>query len=51
MIEKEFQMTAKYVLGIDLGTTNCVIAYVALDAKSPQVELLEIPQLVAAQYR
>ena len=41
-------MTAKYVLGIDLGTTNCVIAYVALDAKSPQVELLEIPQLVAA---
>jgi hypothetical protein len=48
LIEKEFQMTAKYVLGVDLGTTNCVLAYVALDTKSPQVELLEIPQLVAA---
>jgi hypothetical protein len=41
-------MTAKYVLGIDLGTTNSVVAYAALDAKSPEVGLLEIPQLVAA---
>ena len=41
-------MTAKYVLGIDLGTTNCVCAYVEIDAKSPQVHLLEVPQLVAA---
>ena len=48
MIEKDFEMTAKYILGIDLGTTNCVVAYVALDANIPQVELLEIPQLVAA---
>jgi hypothetical protein len=48
MSEKDSPMTAKYVLGIDLGTTNCVLAYVALDSKSPQVELLEIPQLVAA---
>ena len=41
-------MTAKYVLGIDLGTTNCVLAYAALDSKPPLVELLKIPQLVAA---
>lgn len=47
MIEKERSMTAKYVVGIDLGTTNCVLAYVAIETKSPTVELLEIPQLVA----
>ena len=41
-------MIAKYVVGIDLGTTNCVLAYVEIESKSPQVELLEIPQLVAA---
>jgi hypothetical protein len=41
-------MTAKYVLGIDLGTTNSVVAYAPLDAKSPEIELVEIPQLVAA---
>ncbi|WP_442484813.1 Hsp70 family protein [Aeoliella sp. SH292] len=41
-------MTAKYVIGIDLGTTNCVLAYAPLDSDAPQVELLPIPQLVAA---
>jgi molecular chaperone DnaK (HSP70) len=41
-------MTAQYVLGIDLGTTNNVVAYAALDSKSPEIELLGIPQLVAA---
>jgi hypothetical protein len=41
-------MTAKYVLGIDLGTTNSVLAYSRLDAAEPQVEVLPIPQLVAA---
>jgi hypothetical protein len=41
-------MTAKYVLGIDLGTTNSVVAYAPLHSKSPEIELLEIPQLVAA---
>ena len=38
---------ANYVIGIDLGTTNGVIAYAPLDADQPQVELLSIPQLVA----
>ena len=41
-------MTAKYVLGIDLGTTNSVLAYASLDAEEPRFELLPIPQLVAA---
>ena len=41
-------MSARYLLGIDLGTTNSVLAFVALDTEPPQVELLEVPQLVAA---
>jgi hypothetical protein len=40
-------MTAKYVIGIDLGTTNCVAAYTALDVETPKTEILPIPQLVA----
>ncbi|MCY2992665.1 MAG: Hsp70 family protein [Planctomycetota bacterium] len=39
-------MTAKYVIGIDLGTTNSVLAYSPLDADKPQTQLLPIPQLV-----
>ena len=39
-------MTAQYVIGIDLGTTNSVLAYASLDSDSPAVELLKIPQLV-----
>ncbi len=41
-------MAAKYVLGIDLGTTNSVVAYTRLDDEQSQVEILAIPQLVAA---
>jgi Hsp70 protein len=40
-------MSATYVLGIDLGTTNSVLAFAPLAAENPQVELLPIPQLVA----
>jgi hypothetical protein len=40
-------MGARYVLGIDLGTTNSVLAYSPLDSDQPQVQLLPIPQLVA----
>jgi molecular chaperone DnaK (HSP70) len=35
----------KYI-GIDLGTTNCALAYTGADAESP-VTLLDIPQVVA----
>ena len=41
-------MSPQYSLGIDLGTTNSVLAYAPLDAERPQVEVLSIPQLVAA---
>lgn len=41
-------MSAKYVIGIDLGTTNSVVAYAPLDAEQPEMRLLEIPQLVSS---
>lgn len=41
-------MTAQYAIGIDLGTTNCVLAYADLQQEEANVQLLPIPQLVAA---
>ena len=42
-------MASKYVIGIDLGTTNSVVAYATLEnAQSPEIRTLPIPQLVAA---
>ena len=41
-------MPAQFVIGIDLGTTNSVLAYSAFDEAQSQVLLLPIPQLVAA---
>lgn len=41
-------MTAQYAIGIDLGTTNCVLAYADLQQEDAEVQLLPIPQLVAA---
>lgn len=38
---------AKFCVGIDLGTTNSVLAYAPLDGSAP-VEILPLPQLVAA---
>lgn len=40
-------MPAKFVIGIDLGTTGCVLSYAPLDAEKPDVQLLSVPQLVA----
>jgi len=40
-------MPAKYAVGIDLGTTNSVLAYAPLEDEQAAVELLAIPQLVA----
>ncbi len=38
----------RYVIGIDLGTTNSAVAYVDLKRPSPRpISFLEIPQLVA----
>jgi hypothetical protein len=41
-------MPATYVIGIDLGTTNSVLAYAPLAGEKPVVQLLPIPQLVAS---
>lgn len=39
---------ARYAIGIDLGTTNCVLAYAPLSSDNVQTSILEIPQLVVA---
>ncbi len=39
-----------YIIGVDLGTTNCVVAYTEAqidEYEEPQIRVLEIPQLVA----
>lgn len=43
--------TPNYIIGIDLGTTNSVVAYTAAevaDGRQPAVDIFEIPQLVDA---
>jgi hypothetical protein len=40
-------MSAKFAIGIDLGTTNSALGYMPLGAEHARVELLAIPQLVA----
>ncbi|MBA3311981.1 MAG: Hsp70 family protein [Planctomycetaceae bacterium] len=40
-------MPPQYIVGIDLGTTNSVLAYASLAADAPEVHVLPIPQLVA----
>ncbi|HEX3018827.1 MAG TPA: Hsp70 family protein [Chitinispirillaceae bacterium] len=41
-------MAAAYSIGIDLGTTNSVVAYVKLGDENAKVELLNIQQLTGA---
>jgi molecular chaperone DnaK (HSP70) len=38
---------AQYAIGIDLGTTNSVVAFVDLTREVHQIELLPLPQLIA----
>jgi len=38
------QSPGSYVIGIDLGTTNCSLAYARRDEAAPEVKLLELPQ-------
>ncbi|HMP72924.1 MAG TPA: Hsp70 family protein [Kiritimatiellia bacterium] len=40
-------MSPTFALGLDLGTTNCALAYLPLNRDDAPVELLSIPQLVA----
>lgn len=41
-------MSTEYVIGIDLGTTNSVVAYTPYEGEAPDVSLLEIPQIVSS---
>lgn len=40
-------MSAGFVIGIDLGTTNSVLSFAPLDQEQANVEVIKIPQLVA----
>ena len=40
-------MAAAFVIGIDLGTTNSVLAYASLRQERAEVKVLPIPQLTA----
>ncbi len=40
--------TARFVVGIDLGTTNSVVAFADTHEDAPTLQVLEIPQLVAS---
>lgn len=40
-------MPAKYAIGIDLGTTNSVLAYASMSEERAAVHVLPIPQMVA----
>ena len=40
-------MAARFLIGIDLGTTNSAVAYVDTHAADPRVRVFEVPQLVA----
>lgn len=42
-------MTQRYSVGIDLGTTNCVVAFCELDSSPAMTQLLKITQFVAPQ--
>lgn len=41
-------MPSQYAIGIDLGTTNSVLAYARIGDERPKLQLMPIPQLVAA---
>jgi len=42
--------TPRYIVGIDLGTTHCVLAYTSAQTpefEAPEIHMLEIPQVVS----
>ena len=40
------ELSPRYAVGIDLGTSHVVVAWADLAAEQPEVRLLEIEQLV-----
>lgn len=45
MSEKEFM---RYIIGIDLGTTNCALAFIDTEQASLALQIFAVPQLSAA---
>ena len=43
----EHNPNTKYSVGIDLGTTHCVISYIELNNEEARVQVMDVPQLVA----
>jgi molecular chaperone DnaK (HSP70) len=43
-MQAETMASAKFSIGIDLGTTNCAMAFEALDGNTPHSEVFLIPQ-------
>lgn len=39
--------TSQYFIGIDLGTTHCVLSYCPISVDEPQVNVFAVPQLIA----
>jgi hypothetical protein len=44
--EQELELS-RFVVGIDLGTTNCALAYVDTHATDHRIQTFDVPQLVA----
>ena len=40
-------MDSRFIIGIDLGTTQCALSYADLEDASLRIKTLEIPQYVA----
>jgi hypothetical protein len=40
-------VSARYTVGIDLGTTHCALAFAELSSESARPEVLPVPQLIA----
>ena len=47
--ESESTRPVRYVVGIDLGTTNCAVCFVDTEKNPALIQTFAVPQLVAAQ--
>ena len=48
LMTEDVQQPSRYIVGIDLGTTNSAVSYVDTDREPWRVQILAIPQLVDA---
>ena len=48
-LDSTLSLPARYVVGIDLGTTNCAVCYVDTEHDSAKIRTFLVPQLVAAE--